>query len=191
MMLQITSMIAIWFVVIILLLLWSISSLIGLLRSRGVPYVPLTRDKLDFVNEKIKLNADDRVIDLGCGDGRVLRMFEKQGVTDLTGYEINYWAFLIAKIKNKFYLRFSGIPQLRDKSKAKVYFMNFNKVDLSQYNVIFCYLLPYVVTSLKEKFDRELKPGTRIISYAFEIKDWRKPEIISNENGKKILIYTI
>ncbi|MFH0779239.1 MAG: methyltransferase domain-containing protein [Parcubacteria group bacterium] len=177
-MLQLTIMTIAGAIMIFFICLWAVSSLVALIRGRGVPYVPLTRDKLDFVNEKIKLNADDRVVDLGCGEGKVLRMFEKQGVIDLTGYEINYWAFLIAKIKNKFH-----------KSKVKVYFKNFNKVDLSQYNVIFCYLLPCVITSLKEKFDRELKPGSRVISYAFEAKDWRTPDVLSDEKGRKIFIY--
>lgn len=179
-MFQILIMFTVWFVVIILLLLWSVSSLVGLIRSRGVPYIPLNKSKLEFLNQNIKFNVNDRIIDLGCGDGRVLRMFEKQGVRNLTGYEINYWAYLIAKIKNQLH-----------KSKAKVYFKNFNKVDLSQYNVIFCYLLPYAITSMKEKFDRELTPGTRVVSYAFEAKDWRKPEVLSDGNGRKIFIYTI
>ena len=62
------------------------------------------------------------------------------------------------------------------KSKSKVYFKNFKKVDLSEYNVIFCYLLDYYLNSLKQKFDKELKPGTKIISYGFPIKNWHKPE---------------
>ena len=171
-------------VVLIVVLVYGVSFLMGLILARGVPFVSLSRRQLRVVDEYIKLNPDNRVVDLGCGDGRVLRMFEKQGVKNLTGYEINFWAYLLAKIKNKIL-----------KSKAKICFKNFKKVDLSEYNIIFCYLLPGCVNFLKEKFDRELKPGTKIISYVFEIKNWHKPEIIytneKNKNLGKIFVYKI
>ena len=133
-----------------------LSLIIGLIWARGVPFVSLSKKQLRVIDKNIKLKPGDRVVDLGCGDARVLRMFEKQGVKDLTGYEINFWAYLMAKIKNKLL-----------KSKSKVYFKNFKKVDLSEYNVIFCYLLDNYINSLKEKFDKELKPGTKIISHSF------------------------
>lgn len=161
-----------------------ISELVGLIRARGVPYVPLSRKQLEELNEYIELNCEDKVVDLGCGDGRVLRAFEKQGVKDLTGYEVNFRAYLLAKIRNKL-----------AKSKAKIYFKNFKKVDLSEFNLVFCYLFPGCVNSLKEKFDRELKSGARVISFVFEIKNWGKPEIIyiNNKNNKlrKLFIYTL
>lgn len=158
-------------------------TLIGLITARGVPFVPLSRKHLETLGRYIKLNPDDRIVDLGCGNGRVLRMFEKQGVKNLTGYEVNFLAYLLAKFKNKI-----------SKSQAKIYFKNFKNVDLSEYNVIFCYLFPGCINSLKEKFNRELKLGAKIISCAFEIKNWRKPEVIylDDKNKKeKLFVYRI
>ncbi len=170
------------FIILVATIIYFAFLLPALILGRGVPFVPLNKRQLLAVNKCIKLKAGDKVVDLGCGDGRVLRMFEKQGVKDLTGYEINFWAYLLAKIKNKFL-----------KSKSKIYFKNFNKAKLSEYNIIFCYLLPGYVNFLKEKFDRELKPGTKIISYVFEIKNWHKPKIIytneKNKNLGRIFIY--
>ncbi len=163
------------FVLTIIVLIYLLSLIIGLIWARGVPFVSLSKKQLRAVDKNIKLKPDDKVVDLGCGDARVLRMFEKQGVKDLTGYEINFWAYLLAKIKNKLL-----------KSKSKVYFKNFKKVDLSEYNVIFCYLLDYYLNSLKEKFDKELKPGTKIISHSFSIKNWHKPEKI-----ERMFVYRI
>lgn len=151
---------------------------------RGVPFIPLTKKQIRVINKFIKLKATDRIVDLGCGDGRVLRIFEKQGARDLTGYEVNFWVYLLARIRNRVL-----------KSKSKIYFKNFKKVNLSEYNIVFCYLSNHYMNSLREKFDRELKPGTKIISYAFEAKDWHKPEIIytNRENKKlgKIFVYRI
>ena len=145
--------------------------------TRKVPFIPLTKKQLEAINKYIKLKSSDRIVDLGCGDGRVLRMFEKQGARKLTGYEVNFWVYLLAKIKNKI-----------SKSKSKIYFKNFKKVNLSEYNIVFCYLSNYYMNSLKEKFDKELKPGAKIISYAFKTKDWHKPEIVKLG---KIFVYKI
>ena len=169
------------FILVLILLsivfVYTLYLFIWFILTRNVPFVPLSKKQLKTVSANIKLNPEDKIVDLGCGDGRVLRIFEKQGVKDLTGYEVNFWIYLLARIKNTIL-----------KSKAKIYFKNFEKVNLSEYNVVFCYLSDYYMNSLlKEKFDRELKPGTKIISYVFDIKNWRKPEIISG----KIFVYKI
>jgi len=163
---------------------WLIPSLIALIIARGVPFVPLGKKELNSINKFIKLTPTDRVVDLGSGDGRVLRLFERQGVDDLTGYEINLWPHIQAKIYNFF-----------TKSKSKVYLRNFFNVDLAQFNIVFCYLLEGCLTRLTKKFDSELKPGTKIVSYAFEIKNWHTPtEIIYTSEKKdrdRIFIYEI
>ena len=183
-MIRIIIVLILSFILLGAVLLYELSSIIGLIRARGVPFVPLSKKQLRIIDKHIKLRLNDKVVDLGCGDGRVLRMFEKQGVKDLIGYEVNFLAYLLAKIKNKILT-----------SNSKIYFRNFKKVNLSEHNVVFCYLLDYYVNSLKEKFDKELKPGTRVISYAFKIKNWHKPEIIhtneKNKNLGRIFVYTL
>jgi len=172
------------FILIVVLGVWIGSQPIGLIRAGGVPYVPLRKKQLESIVSHIRLKVTDNFVDLGSGDGRVLRIFEKQGVKNLSGYEVNYWAYLSSLVKNKFY-----------HSKAKIYFKNFKKINLSEYNVVFCYLLEEYLRTLKEKFDKELKPGTKIISYGFEIKNWRPAKIIYTNKEKKnlgrIFIYTI
>lgn len=162
-----------------------LSNIIALFFARGVPYVPLTKKQLLIVKNNIKISKTDKVVDLGCGDGRVVRLFEKMGVDNVSGYEINFVVFVLAKIKNYF-----------RKSKSQIYCKNFNKIDLQDYNVIFCYLLEHYLAGMRDKFDQELKPGTIIISYAFEIKNWRKPiKIINPDKNKpgrnRIFIYEI
>ena len=172
------------FLILLGLSVWSVSTLIGLIRAKGVPFVTLRKSQLQGIQKHIKLKESDRLVDLGCGDGRVLRLFASQGVKVLHGYEVNFWAVLQA-------LSFNLLKGV----KAKIFFRNFNKVDLNEYNVVFCYLLEGSLKRLRDKFDKELKPGSKVISYAFEIKDWREPEIIyTNLENKKlgrIFIYTI
>jgi len=151
-----------------------VNNFISLIRTWGVPYVPLSKKQLQSVVDNVKLNSTDKVVDLGCGDGRVLQAFEKQGVKELTGYEINLWAYLWGRIMN-----------YRLKSKTKLYLKNFNQINLNQFDIIFCYLLEEAMEKLKNKFDQELRPGTKIISYGFKIPDWREPSQIIYTNKKR------
>jgi SAM-dependent methyltransferase len=160
------------------------SNILGLICSAGVPFIPLTRAKLKFLDEKIKLDAGARLVDLGCGDGRVLQLFEKQGVKNSVGYEVNWWAALQARWRKRF---FDLTVEIRRQ--------NFLRTDLSGFNVVFCYLMPQALLRLREKFDRELRPGTKIVSYDFEIEDWRPAQDVFEE-GKgrkknKIFVYEV
>ena len=50
---------------------------------------------------------------------------------------------------------------------------NIFDVDLSDATVVICYLLQETNDKLQEKFERELKPGTKVVSVAFEFKGWK------------------
>lgn len=175
----------IWIILIALLIftimmaIYAVMTLVGLIRARGVPYVPLTNSQLAFLNKEIRLSPNDNVVDLGCGEGRVLRLFEKQGVKNLIGYEINYWAVFLARLKNKL----AG-------SRSEVVYKNFNQVDLSKYNVVFCYLFDFYLKRLKHKLARELKPGTKVVSFAFEVEGW-EPTTIFKDGRYTIYVYEI
>lgn len=155
---------------------WVMASVVGLWRARGVPFVALNKKQLQFLAENVKLDSGDCLVDLGCGDGRVLNLFAKQGVRDLVGYEVNLWAYVRAKLSTQ---------------SAKIYLRNFFKINLQRYNVVFCYLLDKQLAKLKEKFVQELQPGTKIISFSFAIPDWTPAQVINAGAGRKIYIYKI
>lgn len=166
---------------LIFFFVYGVSTIVGVIRARGVPYVPLARGKLAFLHEHVKFKPTDALVDLGCGNGRVLRFLEKhQGLTKLDGYEVNWWAFFLGRLLNRFY-----------RAKNKIYFKNFQQIDLSKYDVVYCYLLESGLKRLREKFDRELRPGTRIVSFDFPIRDWREAVEKFEDKKNKIFIYQI
>ncbi len=170
-------------VIIALISLLFSFNLIVLPFARGVPYVTMKRRDIRKLISSASISQEAKIVDLGSGDGRVLRFFEKSGYKNVYGYEINLWAFVICKIKNFF-----------SRSKSKVYLKNFEKIDLGQYDVIFIYLLNNYLLRLKGKFEKELKPGTKIISYGFEIPGWQLDKIIHTRKNKRtgqIFIYEI
>jgi len=172
------------FIVLSVLFIWAILNKIGNHYAEDVPYIPLSKRQLRNIQEFIKFNHEDRVVDLGCGDGRVLRFFEKQGVKSVEGYEINLWAYAKAQLYNFF-----------TRSKTKVFLKNFKQVDLSKYNVIFVYLLPNCLANLSEQLRAQLRPGTKIISYNFEIKDWTPSQVLPCPHlldyPDRILVYEV
>jgi len=141
-----------------------VNNLIALFLAKGVPFVPLNKQQLERIKKNLKISniKDKKIVDLGSGDGRVLRLFEQMGAEDIVGYEINWWAHIKAKILNSYF-----------KSKVKVFYKNFNNVDLSQFDVVFCYLLPRNLKKMVKRFEKEIRSDAIIISYAFEIDGWQ------------------
>jgi hypothetical protein len=52
------------------------------------------------------------------------------------------------------------------------------KADISAASVVTLYLLPSLNLKLRPKLLAELKPGTRIVSYGFDMGDWKPAETV-------------
>mgnify|MGYP001594952490 FL=1 len=110
--------------------------------------------------ELAKVGKEDIVYDLGSGDGTALRVAVKEFGARGVGIEIDPLRFFISSMllhSNKL----SDKVQIRRK--------NFFDVDISDATVIFVYLVPKALNRLLPKFKKELKKGTRIVSYRYEI----------------------
>lgn len=124
----------------------------------GAPSVPTPKKVAARMIALADIKPGQRVYDLGCGDGRLVFAAAAEGA-EAIGLEISPPAFLWA-ILRKFWL----------KAKGRVLFRDFLWVNLRPADVIFIYLFPTTIKFfLQRKFRRELKPGTRVISYSFEI----------------------
>lgn len=126
----------------------------------GAPFVPTGRKERDIILRLGKFNKKDVVVDLGCGDGRVIRDIAISGVKQAIGYEYSFPTYLFA-LWRKFLAR----------TKEKIVFADFWKQDFSGVNKIVCFLL----TDSMRKFEKEiwpnLKKGTVVISHAFKMKN--------------------
>ncbi len=110
--------------------------------------------------ELAKVGKEDIVYDLGSGDGTALRVAVKEFGARGVGIEIDPLRFFISSM-----LLHSN--KLSDKVQIKR--KNFFDVDISDATVIFVYLVPKALNRLLPKFKKELKKGTRIVSYRYEI----------------------
>lgn len=130
----------------------------------GAPYLPVFNRDIQNLLEMLGPSEGKMLVDLGCGDGRVLLAAAKLGYRAV-GYEINPVMWLIARSRTW--------PQ-RDKISVK--FANYWPADLSSYDVVFTFLIDHFMQKLEAKLEHELKPGAVLISYVFELptkKPWR------------------
>ncbi len=126
---------------------------------KGAPYVPTTQKVAKEILDQASLKKGQTFIELGSGDSRVTRLAVQQFGVNGIGYDINlplvYYARLLSRMRH-----------LKNISFQRA---NFFSVDLTQADVIFCFLLPKTLQRLADKFNQECPPGTQIISHGFKI----------------------
>src|SRR5829696_6890810 len=151
------------------------------LRSPDVIFVPTPQEVVDAMLKLAKVTKNDVVYDLGSGDGRVpitaARTYGARGV----GIDIDPQRIKEATEN----LKTSGMGD-------KVRFLNQDlfTTNISEATVVTLYLLPSLNLKLLPKLNAELKPGTRVVSHAFDMGDI-KPEQTANINGRTIYMWTV
>jgi hypothetical protein len=123
--------------------------------TQGALYVSTSRSKIASFIDAVPMEPGQLLVDLGCGDGRVLRRAVKNYRVKAIGYEVNLLAYLKAKVLS------IGLKNVEIKWK------NFWSADLSEADVVFCYLYPDVMRRLSCKLKTGLRPGTVIVSCNF------------------------
>lgn len=81
----------------ILLILTAVLLAFGFVLLFGAPYVPTLAVQQQKALRLLNLKKGETLLELGCGDGRVLLAAAKQGVYGI-GYELNPILFVVAKI---------------------------------------------------------------------------------------------
>ncbi len=125
-----------------------------------------------------EVREGDVVYDLGSGDGRVL----VKAVRDFGAKAVGIEADPI-----RWFLTWLNIRRAKI-GAAKVIWGNFFKVNLSGASVVVIFLSRGTNRRLRNKFLRELSPGTRIVSYFWPIDGWESQQI---DPESKIYIYRV
>jgi len=147
--------------------------------ASAAPWVPVLQKDVSRLLKIAKLQPGQTIYDLGCGDARVLIQAAKEYGTLGVGYEIALLPYLIAQLK----ISLAGV-----RSKVKVYYKNFWHQSIQPADVVYCYLMPNSLEKLKSKFQTELAPQAKIVSYAFRLH-WLTPTVIDRPTDKFIPIY--
>jgi len=140
-----------------------------------VIYVPTPQALVDRMLQMAEVKANDFVIDLGCGDGRmVVTAASKYGATGY-GVDINPVRVEEANANAKK----AGVT---DKVSFKI--ADLFQEDISKASVMTMYLLNEINLRLRPKILSDLKPGSRVVSHAFTMDDWEpdQRDVVENKN---------
>ena len=128
------------------------------------------------------VGKDDVVYDLGCGDGRlVITAVKKFGAKRGVGIDIDPQRIKESNAN----AQAAGVAD-----RVKFVVQDLFKADFKEATVVTLYLLPDVNLRLRPKLWSDLKPGTRVVSHAFDMGDWR-PEKTADAEGRMIYFWTI
>jgi protein-L-isoaspartate O-methyltransferase len=145
-----------------------------------VPFVPTPQDVVDKMIDLADVKQGDTVYDLGSGDGRIVVTAAKKGARAV-GFEID--GDLVKQSREN--IQKAGVQKL-----AEIRQQDILTVDLSDASVVTMYLLPDVNLKLRPNILSQLKPGSRVVSHAFDMGDW-KPDKTENINGRTIYVWIV
>ncbi len=128
----------------------------------GAPWVPTHKIDIERFLKLANIKPGQKMYDLGCGDGRLLCAAARSGAKAY-GFELSILPFIIANIYRLLQ---------KNKGDIKIFYADFWRADLSDADIIYFFLMPKVYPRLKEKLEKELKKGARVITYVWPIPGW-------------------
>jgi SAM-dependent methyltransferase len=147
-----------------------------------VPFLVTPPEIVDQMLRLAKVGPADTVYDLGSGDGRlVIAAVRDFGARAAIGVEID--PTLVARSRE--YARRAGVAD-------RVTFLeqDFFQADLAPASVVTLYLTREVNMRLAPRLRSELRPGTRVVSFDFDMGDWEPRAVIRVDvNGRATPVY--
>lgn len=142
--------------------------LLRLHRRGDVPFVPSTTAIVTAVIEAGVLPREGLILDLGCGDGKALRMLARAGYKGpLVGYERAFFPWL----HSKFWGMFSRIP-------AAIHREDFSRAPLEDAKGVYVFLLTSVLADFAPALRSRLRSGSVVVSAEFPIADWTPEQVL-------------
>ena len=147
--------------------------------GKDVIWLPTPQELVDKMLDMAQVTARDFVIDLGSGDGRTVITAAKRGARAL-GIEYNpeMVEFSVRAAKT------AGVADRVKFIKADLF-----ESDFSQATVVTMFLLSSLNLKLRPKI-LDLKPGTRVVSHAFDMGEW-KPDRTETVEGRTAYLWIV
>lgn len=149
-------------------------------RRPDVIFVPTPQEVVDRMLELAKVSKDDVVYDLGCGDGRIVVTAAKKYGCKAMGFDIDPQR-VEESLEN---VKENEVEHLVEIKEADIF-----ELDLTPASVVTLYLLPDLNVRLIPQLEK-LKPGTRIVSHAFNMRGV-KPDTVETVDAERGTSHTV
>ena len=149
-------------------------------RTPDIHFTPTRYNIADAMLKLAKVGPDDVVYDLGSGDGRLpIIAAQKYGARGV-GIELD---------PNLVELSWQIANEAEVANRVSFIVGDLFEADLSKATVVTAYLSPTIMKTLEPKL-RALEPGTRIVSHAFSMPDWKPDQKIQVDEAE-IFLWTV
>jgi SAM-dependent methyltransferase len=146
-----------------------------------VPYVPTPPEVVEAMLKLGEVKNTDFIVDLGCGDGRIVVMAAEKFGAQGRGVDLNPERIKEAE---------ANAVKAAVTSRVKFVRGNLFEAEIKDASVVTLYLLPDVNLKLRPKLLSDLKVGTRIVSHSFDMGDW-PPEKKIEMGWRRIFLWTV
>lgn len=158
----------------------AVISIVGTTLQVGISPMPSSRKACQTIASAIPKNTEGPIIDLGSGWGNLVFVLARSfPQTKIKGIELSPIPWAVSQL----------IALFSPFGNLKIERGNFRDTNLREASVVVCYLFPEGMAYLKNKFERELKPDTLIISNTFRLAGWEPEEIITLDDIYQTPIY--
>jgi SAM-dependent methyltransferase len=146
-----------------------------------VPYTPTPQAMVDRMLELAEVKEGDFLIDLGCGDGRILVTAAKRYGARGLGVDIDAQRLVEANAL----ARKAGVADKVTFRKEDLF-----ETDISKATVLALYLGLAVNIELRPRILATMKPGTRVLSHQFNMGDWL-PDRTEQVEGRTLYLWIV
>ena len=137
--------------------------------AKLAPYYPTPLTVVEKMLDLGGLKADDKMFDLGSGDGRIVIMAARKYKADATGVELDDALYKQSAQR----IKTLGLEPL-----ARIVHGDLLQQDYSTSDLLTIYLLPVAIEKVTPIFEKQLKKGARIVAHDFEFPKWTPAKIL-------------
>jgi SAM-dependent methyltransferase len=142
--------------------------------GKDVIWIPTPEGLIDKMLSAAKVSSQDKVFDLGAGDGIIAITAARKYGAQSVGIEFNPDMAQFARRK---------VAEAGMADKVKIITGDIFQEDFSSATVVTLYLMPQLNLKLRPIL-LNMKPGTRVVSHAFNMGDWEPDEKIADQHAR-------
>lgn len=173
-----------WVIIIVCLMLMTgilYSLVMGTIRN-GISPMPSSFKAKAAIISLFPVNLNGKIYELGSGWGTLVFPLAKHyPQCQIVGFETSFLPYAFSQMWLK----------ITRQKNIEIINKNFFEEKISDSSLVVCYLYPGAMKKLKDKLEKELSPGTLVISNTFSIPGWKEVKVVETHDiyHSKIYLY--